>query len=287
MKIKHFLNISWKEFVYGGHLVSLTAFTVILTIVILLEKKISWPLLLIGYLLVFINYRYNYHKGRQKDYLTNPERANYLKKYAKLSQILIVFSFLFLIFFLTPFLNSKTVLFVLFLLVIGLCYTLWIKEFTKKFIGLKNIYISLSWALFAVLTGAYYSNFSLALLLIFIFIFLKGILNTIFFDIKDIESDKKEGLKTLPVVLGKGKTIKFLHIFNFFSFLPLIMGVCLNLLPGFSLIMLVFFFFVLYYLEKAKDKNINIQKLSYLVADGEFLLWPIVLILGKSILSIL
>ena len=55
----------------------------------------------------------------------------------------------------------------------------------------------------------------------FLFIFLRGIINVTFFDIKDIESDGARGLKTLPVMLGRERTLKFLHWLNIFAFIPL------------------------------------------------------------------
>jgi len=284
MIIKRILNLIWREFIYGGHLQGLVGAVIFLTIIILINKEVDWKLLIIGYLLTFFNYRYNYYKGIEKDVLTNPERVDYLKKNIKYSQGLLLVCLFFLLWIIIYYIKIKTAIFTIFLLIIGVCYTIWFKDWTKKIIGFKNFYISIPFGLFVIIIGLYYSLLNWSMFFIFFFVFLKMFLNTIFFDTKDIASDKKEGLKTIPVVLDKEKTLKFLHILNFLSFCPLIMGIYLNLLPGFSLIMLIFFFFVFYYLEKAKDENINIQKLSYLVADGEFLLWPIVLLIGKMIL---
>ncbi|KPJ73078.1 hypothetical protein AMJ48_02435 [Parcubacteria bacterium DG_74_1] len=289
MIIQRVLKSIWKEFVYGAHLVALTGPAVIVTIIILLEEKNNWELPLIAYLLVFLNYRYNYYKGIKTDSLTNPARADYLGKCIECSQGLIWAAFLVLLFVLFFFVDLKVVLFTIFLIIMGLCYTNLFKELTNKIMGLKNFYISISWALFVALVGFYYSDFCWSLLIVFLFIFLKGMLNTIFLDIKDIESDKREGLKTVPVVLGKERTLKSLHVLNFLSLLPIIIGVYFVFLPTIALILLIFYFYDFYYFKLVSSQNINIQKfsyISYIAADGEFLLWPIALFLAKAILLI-
>ncbi len=53
---------------------------------------------------------------------------------------------------------------------------------------------------------------------------MKGMINAIFFDLKDSLTDSKEGLKTLPVILGNKNAIKLLHVLNFAAFIPLIIG---------------------------------------------------------------
>ena len=45
----------------------------------------------------------------------------------------------------------------------------------------------------------------------FFLIFLRCINNVIFFDLKDFETDKKEKLKTLPVIMEKNRAINILH----------------------------------------------------------------------------
>lgn len=106
--------------------------------------------------------------------------------------------------------------------------------------------------------------------------------NAIFFDIKDIESDRKEGLKTLPALLGRKKTIQFLKTMNILAFIPVFVGIYLKIFPVFTVIMLIFLFYSFYYLDKSdemKDKEMKIN--YYLFADAEFILWPFILILGN------
>ena len=286
MKFKNFLSIIYQEFVYGGHYQGLAVFGIFLTVIILLEKEINWELPIIGYLLTFFNYRFNYYRGIKEDTLTNLERVEYLKKNIKYSRLLLLFSFILIFWLIFYYTEIKIAVIAIFLLIIGACYTLWFKNWTQKIKGFKNLYISISIALFTIIVGAYYSLFTWGLLFIAIFIFLRMFLNTIFFDIKDIASDEKEGLKTFPVAFGKAKTLHFLHILNLLSFLPIVIGVYLGFLPSIALILLLFYFYNFYYLKLISNPDINTQNFAYVIADAEFLLWFVVLFITKAILLI-
>lgn len=286
MKFKNFLGILYREFIYGGHFVALTAPAVIVTIIILMEEKIIWELPFIGYLLVFLNYRYNYQEGIKADSLTNPIRTSYLEKGKKYSQGLILIASLLLLAIVFYFINMQTALFSIFLATMGFFYTYKFRLFTKKIVGFKNFYTAAAWASLAILVGFYYSSFNWGLLILFLFIFFKGIFNTIFFDIKDIDSDKNNGLKTIPTIIGKKGTLKLLYILNFLSLLPIIIGVYFSFLPTIALILLLFYFYDLYYLKLINGSDINTQNFSYIIADVEFLLWPLVLLISKATISI-
>ena len=127
----------------------------------------------------------------------------------------------------------------------------------------------------------YYSmEINLTFILIFLFVFFKCLPNIIFFDLKDIYNDRKEGLKTFPVILGKKRTLKLLHGLNIMAFIPLFTGIYLKLSTFCSLHDSVLFLHV-YYLRKIDDKKLRM--VSYTLADAEFILWPLALILGKFI----
>ncbi len=55
----------------------------------------------------------------------------------------------------------------------------------------------------------------------------------------DHEADKKVGKKTLVVVLGKAKAIKLFYLFMIFNYVWVIFGVILNILPLFTIVVLL------------------------------------------------
>jgi len=286
--IKKILKAVWDEFIYGGHLLSLGASGILAFSALIFNQKNSASLLIVGYAISQIVYFYNHYKEAKKDFLTNPERAEHIKKARDHFLLLMVFYFSLFFVSLIYLNNLKAVLAALFICLGGLLFTDVFKKFTEKIIGFKNFYTAFFWALLILLAGFYYSiplN-SPSFLLLFSFVFLRWLVNAIFFDIKDIKSDKEEKLRTFPVLFGKNKALNYLHIANIVSFAPIIMGVLTNLLPLFSLFLLVFYLYSFYYLERAKNKKTNVRRLSYIMVDGEYVFWPFILLLGKFIVGL-
>ena len=287
MNIKKILKFVWNEFIYGGHLLSLGASSILCSGAIIFNKKVSIPLLIVGYTMAQIVYFYNHYKEIKKDFLTNSERVKHLEKTKNYFLIICILYCLFFIISLIYLNNLKAILIVLLIIFGGLLFTDFFKNFTKKITGFKNFYVAFFWALLIILAGVFYNiPFDLSLFLLFSFVFLRWLVNTTFFDIKDIESDIKENLKTIPILLGKAKTLNYLHIINIFSFLLIIISIYKNILPLFSLSLLVFYFYSFYYLQRAKNERIDVHNLSYIMVDGEYLFWPFILLFGKLIINL-
>ena len=216
--------------------------------------------------------------------MTNYDRTRHLTKYIKYVPLIIFCLILIVIGMLAYFGNQLGLIFGLLLLLFGLLYSMYFKKVTEKIVGFKNFYVSFFWASLVIFLVSYYSlPFNLPVLLLFIFVFLRLLVNTIFFDIKDIESDKKYDLNTIPVMYGKNKTLNYLHIVNIFSFALVMAGVYKNIFSISFLSLSIFCFYSFYYIQKTKNGSINVNKLSYIMVDGEYLFWPMILILGKFI----
>jgi 4-hydroxybenzoate polyprenyltransferase len=169
-------------------------------------------------------------------------------------------------------------------LVFGIYYP---KNLTSKIIGFKNLYVSLFWALSIVFLALYTnSKFEPTLLILFIFVFLRFIVSTVFFDLKDIESDKKEGLKTIPTVFGLRETTRLLNIVNLVSVLLLVGAILFRILPVYSASLVLFFFYDLYYVTWGAKKEKGVLRfISYVVVDGEYIFWPIIITFSKLIMG--
>jgi 4-hydroxybenzoate polyprenyltransferase len=105
-------------------------------------------------------------------------------------------------------------------------------------------------------------------------------INTTFFDIKDVKADKKAGLKTFPVVFGNDNTKLFLIFLNLLSITPIIIGVYLNLLPLYSIALLITVIYAFLYLNKRKLFT-NQTTLYNVVVDGEFIFWLPYILIGR------
>lgn len=287
-KIKKILKLIWEEFIYGGHLLSLGALGMVWSVIILLGIKTDWQVLIIAYLVSQIVYTYNHFREFKTDLTTNPERVEHLQKSIRWLPLILSFYFLVLLLLLILFTNLNTFLFILFLVIIGILFSEYFKGLTKKLIGLKSFFGAFFWALGTTFLPLFHYFFPLNLFFVFIFlfVFLRFLVSIPFFDIKDIESDKASGLKTLPIVFGKETTLKYLNLINFFSFSPLILGVYLKIIPIFSLSLILLYFYSFYYLKKVEAVDSKkLRLISYIMVDGEYILWPLILMLSRVFIS--
>ena len=283
-------NIEYKSFkslkneiFYGGYFAALCSPAFILFAADVIDIKVSIPLLLIAYLLPLIVYSYDYYSDIEKD-INDSERAVFLEKKKNNYPFILSFYTILLAALLILYFNFNLILFILGLITIGILYNISFKDLTKKIPIFKNIYTALTWALggafFPVL---YYSiGINSSILIAFTVIFLRCLNNILFFDLKDIENDKKEKLKTLPVILGKKTTIKVLYSLNIISFIPLVIGIYIKAVPLFVLSLTFFGLYSFYYIKKAeKTRGKELETVSHTLADMEFVLWPVVLAITK------
>ena len=277
-------NFSWNEFVYGGHWLSLGASSIALTTMILLNFNIKWEFLFIVYLGTQCIYNYNHYKEIDKDSLDNSKRAKHIKKYySHISTITAVYGIMYLS-LLVYFGENKSIFFGGFLLILGLLFTYKGKNISKRIMGFKSAYTAFSWALLPIFTAVYISyQINETLVLLFLFVFLRWLVNTITFDIKDIKIDTKEKLLTFPIVF-KNRLLKFLHVLNLLSFAPLLIGIYLDFFQPCALFLLILFFYSYYYIDKVKYEDINVLSVFYIMVDGEYYYWPILLLLGLIII---
>jgi 4-hydroxybenzoate polyprenyltransferase len=277
-------KFSWNEFVYGGHWLSIGASAIALSTIILLDFTIKWEFLLIVYLGAQCIYNYNHYREIDKDSLNDSERVEHLRKYEHhIPTITATYGIMYFS-LLVYFGDNQSVFFGGFLLILGLLFTYSGKNLSKKITGFKSAYTAFSWALLPIFTAIYMSyQINETLILFFLFVFLRWMVNTITFDIKDIKSDKKEKLLTFPIVYTDGLS-KLLHMLNLLSFMPLIIGIYLGFIPSYVFLLFLLFFYSFYYIETAKRENINVQSIYYIIVDGEYCYWPILLLIGLTII---
>ena len=285
MVIEKIVNSIWNEFVYGGHLLSFGAVSIVYAASILLDIRITWDFLLVVYLGTESVYLYNRFKEYKVDFLTNPERTEHIKKYVKYIPFIIFLMTFSAIVFVVYFNKISALTFGLLLLIIGLLYSLFFKKITEKIIAFKSFFISLMWSLLVLFLAIYYSApINLALFLFSVFVFLRFFVSVSFFDIKDIKTDKQEGLKTLAVVLKQSTLWQFLSIIAILAVLPLIIGVYLRILPISSLMLFLTIPYTFFYFKQLENKNISPYFLYNVIVDGEFIFWLFFVLIGKHFL---
>lgn len=273
--------------VYGGHILSIGAASVTALPLIILSQPVDIPFLLIPYFLSQLVYSYDHLKDGKADDQTNPDRNLYIREafkrfpyYFYLYSAGLVAALLFVG-------SPRALLFVVFAVVTGLLYSTYFKNLTRRILAFKNIYVSLSWGLLSLFPAYEYSLSEDAFFAyIFIFVLLRLLVNTIFFDVKDLKSDGINGLKSIPVTCGKEGTLKLVSVLNIISNLPLAAGILLNVFPAYTVLLALFCLYSMFYINKARtEPDLNLGMLSYLMVDGEYLLWPVVILIGKLLLN--
>jgi len=285
MKISDFI---WDEIVHGGHWGSLSAPAIVLSFMYIVGD-IHWELLVIVYLATQAIYTYNHYKEIEKDELSNAPRVRHLRRYKRYLPLITAcysIGFFSLLFY---FANKPALYFGSFLFLLGILFTQRGKTVTTSIPGFKTIYASLCWGMIIIFTTIYCSySFDLGIFLLFVFVFLRFVIDTIFFDIKDVEVDKVQGLLTIPVIFeDRKKCLKLLHTLNFLSVLPVMAGVALNILPAFAISITLTVIYTLVYLEKSGRKDADILSISYILVDGEYIFWPFYLLVGRIIFNLL
>jgi len=284
MKISEFI---WDEIVHGGHWGSLSAPAIALSFMYIVGD-IRWELLVIVYLATQAVYTYNHYKEMEKDKLSNAPRVRHLRRYKKYLPLITAcysIGFFSLLFY---FANKPALYLGSFIFLLGILFTRHGKHITTNIPAFKTIYTSLCWGMIPIFITVYCNlPFDLSIFLLSVFVFLRFTIDTIFFDIKDIETDKRQGLLTMPIIFGsRERCSNFLHIINLLSILPIMAGIITGILPAFATLITLTAIYTFIYLEKSKQRGVDILYISYILVDGEYIFWPLYLLVGRIIFNL-
>ena len=244
---------------------------------LLYEVRINFNLLLASCLLTFAVYNLNKLTDIKEDSVNVPERAGFIEKNKHSviwTAIISYIAALSLSFLQNPF----AIFIILFPFCTGIVYSIKISSFRLKDItGIKNITIALSWAVIGTFLplAVSFRDFIIIPLVFYLF-FIRVVIGSITFDIRDIEGDRISGVRTIPVVFGRQKTKNLLLVLNS----TLIPWLAFSYHAGFFHQYLFVLIFAItygywYILHFCKD-GIKIGKSMDLLVDGEWI--PVVIL---------
>lgn len=273
----------WDEFLYGGHFLALGDAIALYVMAVILDIPVTWSFLVVVYLCVFAANLFNRSDESDYDALTNPARVKVMEKYVKHFYPIVVSCLVISIGLILYYSSYVALLFAVMIFVIATLYTTLFKKMTKYLVGFKSFVAALFYALMVILLAIYYSvPINAAVILIFLFYYLRIFISNAACDVKDIASDKKRGLKTIAIVLGEDGAMNFLNILNIVSGLLIIWGIYTNVLPLFSVMLLITIPYAAYYFH-LNSKMSSKEVFANAVVDGEFLLWLPYLLIGKAL----
>ena len=275
------LTAIWNEFIYGGHLISLGPSSIAYIYMRVNNLTVSWQVLIGIYLITYIVHLLDRYIDIQVD--SSTDRLEYYGKMKKVLPWILLSATSFLIVLLAN--NMAMVLFAAFLILAGASYTVFFKKLTRYILGFKSYYTAAVFAMTVVFTAFFYRDFSLSPVLIamYFFFFFRWFSNTVFCDLKDIEEDRKDSLKTFASHFKMRSLYVFLYVINIISMIIIIVGVSTRELPVYTLALIAAPVYSFYYLMLSRKKDANYQKLANVWADGESIVWLVAILIGGAI----
>ncbi|PIT89140.1 MAG: hypothetical protein COU27_01910 [Candidatus Levybacteria bacterium CG10_big_fil_rev_8_21_14_0_10_36_7] len=281
--MKKFFQFLFKEFVYNGHLQAIGSASIVYVSMVALKMETSWMPVIAAYFIFQIIYWYDRLRGIKTDYATNFERSRHLESYLERVPFLIVLWLFILILFLVD-TNLPTKIFSSVILIFGLLYPIYFKNLTRKIFIFKNIYVGGVFGLMVLYpflwTGQNLFSVSVpAIIILILFVLSRGLVMQVLLDIKDVNSDAKEGLKTFSVVHGPSKTFNFLGMMNFLSVTPIFFALIFlpDLFSRSIAFLSLMFFYSLFVFNLIKREKFY----GYILASLEFIFWAILVSVGK------
>ncbi len=121
-----------------------------------------------------------------------------------------------------------------------------------------------------------------ALAVLWVFFFVRGFINTVVFDMRDEEGDRRHGIRTLPVVLGAERTRGLLHGMNLALGIFLLLVPALGLAPPAFAVLAVGTPLATWYLNRTAQRG-SMHFLCDVVVDGEMYVAGLALLVGLSV----
>jgi len=283
-------NRVFRELVYGGHLLALGTASIAASSAILLGRSPTVILLVMAYLFSYGAYMLNRGAEVSQDSISDPRRTSFLQGRSRYLKVISASSFV------IGYLLAATVSLVFFIalllpLILAVAYTVGSKKLVrligarrlKDKLLVKNVVIAFGWSLIPLLVGLYYHSLPTALIAFAPFIFFRLMSNTVFFDLRDVRADNEFGVRTAPVVFGSAFSYRLMTIFDLSSAVYLSLLAVARVFPIYSLIMLTLPLYSLAYRWISQRPGADLGFLCNFVADGEYLLWGPILVLGKII----
>lgn len=281
-----FLSALYRELVYGGHLLALGTASIAASASFLIGRVPGWDLLLMAYLFSFGAYSINRVSDFSQDALSHPDRTAYLAP--RVRALKWVSAGCFLVGYLLAL--ARNLLFfgaLLAPLLLALAYSVSSKAMAgslgisrlKEGVLVKNLTVSAGWSLIPVLVGLYYQQLPVAILALTPFIFLRLMVNTIFFDQRDMAADAAFGVTTLPVKYGAKLSYRAMDLIDLASGVYLVATVAVGALPLFGVVLLAFVPYSFGYRLYSKSGK-HRDSVRDFAADGEYVLWGVLTYIG-------
>lgn len=276
-----------KEFVHGAYFTALAGLGVFCEELLLLQYPPATPLLALAFLLPLVVYNVDHLRGLESDLRTNPERATHLVRGASTRRAIVAVQ---LLAFLSTcgLVPTRVGIVSLVLLGLGLAYP---KRLTATIPAFKSFYVAGSLGSLGALAIVWYPKRfdALGVIAALSFVFLRLFLNVVFSDLKDLESDEAEGLRTVPVMFGVRRTVTFLYVLNVVAYVPLAVGLFAGALPSEAAVLIALVPYTAWYLRESQSPSrgggrVGVANIiTHMMSEGEFIIGPALMLGGAAV----
>ncbi|MEA1865204.1 MAG: UbiA family prenyltransferase [Euryarchaeota archaeon] len=232
-------------------------------------------LLFATFLVTYSTYSLNKLTDKEEDAVNNPARSRYVTGNERFLTFLAIISYIVAI-LLGYFENIFAALVLLVPLVTGIVYSTNIFSVfgvprLKDVFVVKSLLVTLSWTIVIAFLPAICSGEDcIKLLSIAFFFFIKSFVNTVLFDVMDVEGDRKNFIKTIPVKIGISGTRWLLLSLQ--SLLAVWLLTVFGLFDGCQIILIISIIYgYLYILHFCNSDNHTRSSMDILV-DGEWII---------------
>lgn len=202
---------------------------------------VGWVSLLASYLLAIIIYWHDYSKDRD----LNKKTAAWMSRLFWMCPAL-------LFALLLSGHRFSGLLFSAGLLILGMAYAKYLKPVSSRITGFKDFFVSIMWTLLLVNASLCERiGWTFSLTMAAAFLFLSAFINVATCDIKDINEDSRNGIRTLAVALGLKRLRCFLDLLNIVSGVLILAGIYLHVLVSVSWVLLLSIPYVFVYTRLA------------------------------------
>jgi 4-hydroxybenzoate polyprenyltransferase len=279
----------YREFVLGGHLLAIGTASIAAASAVALGVGATPLLLLMAYLFSYGAYTMNRSTEFDADSVSHPERTALLGRRRRYLPLISAGCFV------LGYAIAITVNLIFFAaLLVPLAFSVLYSVGSKRLVGVigvaklkdkllvKNLFVSLGWSLIPVLVGLYYLRFEEVLLVMGVFIFMRLMVNTLIFDVRDVEGDRAEGIRTVPVTFGEAATYRAMAAIDVVTLAYLGAALWFALLPPAAAVLGVLPFYSLGYSVLARRPKASLGFICDVLVDGEYLLWGPLMYIGAA-----
>lgn len=222
----------------GVILIALSASSMALFFSILFYSVLSLTYFLLVFLLAYAIYGMDRLAGMEEDRFSHPERTLFLQRNKWLFTVSVVLAFLG-----SLLLAAASGWVAMLILIAPIVVIFYSGNLTQKVLGIrklnlkqyfiiKDIAIASGWAFLLLVTSFYLGRPMMTGQRLFLIpLLMKLFVMAVVYDFKDINSDRRAGVQTLPVVMGEDYSKLVLHILNTIATVLILLLVHLGLLP--------------------------------------------------------